>query len=255
MAQPSRISEIKIEQPWPALRIFKKHWHWLWRTYYRDLGVQSLGDILRHHWLEARFDKTRDVHTEFRVPSEELDLGSAEIVQNAARYRGTPPYALQVALKRLSERLDGLDDHTIVDYGSGAGRVLLLAAEAGFGRAIGIELSDLLIETNLANIEKHKAKFPNETQFDILKEDATKFVPPADATVFFFFCPFSLEYFDRAMDCIRRSVRANPRPIFVMTYLNPGYRLGGLDLVGEVMAVETYSNILNPEAFLAGGPE
>ena len=215
-----------------------------------NLGLRGYGDVIRHFWTEWTFDRRHGVRTEYLIAADALDIPDPEARSHAERYRATPPYCVATSLAHLSARLGSLGDRTLVDYGSGAGRVMIVAAEAGVGRVIGLELSPELARQCDANLERYRARRGERTSFEVRVADATAFVPPADATIFYFFHPFSAEFFERAMDNIRASVRANPRVIYLKLFQTFRYTITDLDQIADVTGVQTYTNALRPEAFV-----
>ena len=92
----------------------------------------------------------------------------------------------------------------MVDYGAGAGRILVLGAEAGVGRAIGLAYSPELVAQARDNLARYNARTGTQTAFEVLRTDATRYLPPTDAQLFYFFNPFTGAAFARALDHIYR---------------------------------------------------
>ncbi|MBW2173575.1 MAG: class I SAM-dependent methyltransferase [Deltaproteobacteria bacterium] len=109
-------------------------------------------------------------------------------------------------------------EFTFIDYGSGKGRVLLLAAEYPFKRIIGVELSKKLHEIAQNNIKIWKCSNPKCTDIKLCHGDATQFKLPDDPLVIFFFAPFRGIVKDLVVSNIRESFNANPRPIHIVYY-------------------------------------
>ena len=217
-----------------------------------NLGLRSYRDLARYLWAEWRFDRRYGVRTEYLVPTAELGFSDAALQSGASRYRATPPHCVAVSLARLSEHLGGLGGHGMVDYGCGAGRVIILGAEAGLDRVTGLELSPPLVAQANDNLSRYRERSGSQCQFTVLEADATTYVPPAEMDIFYFFNPFSPDLFERTVDGIRTSVRAHPRPIYLLLFQTFRYQVNGLDLIGSVTGVQTYSNAAAPEVFLKG---
>jgi hypothetical protein len=81
------------------------------------------------------------------------------------------------------------EDSVFLDVGSGKGRVLVLAAEAGFKKAIGIEYAAELCDIAHVNIEKVRSRFSNTT-FELHEGDAIAFGLPKEVNVVYLFNPF-----------------------------------------------------------------
>ena len=97
----------------------------------------------------------------------------------AAEYRPTPP----LAFKRIMRALPvDPSEYTFIDYGSGKGRVLLMASTYGFHRVMGVEFSP-----DLCSVAARNTKDRN---IEIVCADATKYEPPRGNVVAFFYYPF-----------------------------------------------------------------
>lgn len=181
-------------------------------------------------WHESRFDRKFNVRTGFIVSSDNLDFGDPDIQDQAVRYRPTPPFTMIQGLKKL-RRLSGLDfaEEGFVDYGCGAGRVLVIAAESGFANVTGIELSPLLVETCKRNIEAYAATNRNST-LTVVKQNAMEYVPPPSASVFFFFVPFGADIYRKVMHRIRESIEEHPRIVYIVEI---GSKLRSFDFQDE----------------------
>lgn len=123
---------------------------------------------------------------------------------------------LDTALRSLSIR-PGQD--VFLDYGSGKGRVLCVAATHPFRRVIGIELQPELNRLAKQNLERSRAKLCCDS-IDIATVDATTYVVPPDVTVIFMYNPFKGAVLDAVLDQVHQSHTMNPREIAIM-YLFP----------------------------------
>jgi SAM-dependent methyltransferase len=97
-------------------------------------------------------------------------------------------------------------DKVFLDIGSGKGRALILAAEAGFKKVIGIEYANELNDMAYTNIEKVKNRFPN-TEFVLREGDALAFDIPEEVDVIYHFNTFD----ENAV----RSLMKKVKPVFV----------------------------------------
>ncbi|MBE3123286.1 MAG: class I SAM-dependent methyltransferase [Planctomycetes bacterium] len=108
-----------------------------------------------------------------------------------------------------------------LDYGSGLGRVLILAGEHPFRRILGVELSHELNVLAAANIRAARPKLTCR-DIELAEADATAFEVPPDVTVFYFYNPFKGQVLRQVLDQIESSVRRNPRQITIV-YKNPAH--------------------------------
>jgi len=80
-------------------------------------------------------------------------------------------------------------DKVFLDIGSGKGRALILAAEAGFRKVIGVEYAAELNDLAHTNIERVRNRFPN-TEFELQEGDALQYDIPEEVDVIYLFNPF-----------------------------------------------------------------
>lgn len=109
-------------------------------------------------------------------------------------------------------------DKVFLDIGSGKGRALVLAAEAGFKKVIGIEYASELNDIAYTNIETVKDRFPN-TEFDLQEGDALQFDIPSEVDVIYLFNPFDEEAVSGLMKKVKPAFDRS-KPIYLV-YVNP----------------------------------
>lgn len=110
---------------------------------------------------------------------------------------------------------DGRD--VFIDFGSGKGRVLVLAAMYPFRRVVGVDCASDVNETARHNIDSAR-RWMKCQHIDIVAIDAAAYEVPDDATVLYFANPFSGEILDRVLDNIKASLMRAPRPISVISH-------------------------------------
>jgi hypothetical protein len=102
-----------------------------------------------------------------------------------------------------------------LDFGSGKGRALLMAAQYPFRRIIGVEVSQVLSEAAHSNIARWTGQLACR-DIEVRTVDAARFSIPDDATVFYFYNPFhgaTLHAVFQEIDCSRRRA---PRRLWVV---------------------------------------
>ena len=99
-----------------------------------------------------------------------------------------------------------------MDYGSGLGRVLILAATYPFKKVIGIELVERFNVVAATNFEKCRNKLKCK-ELQLLTVDAASYRPPNDVTVFYFYNPFRYPVLKRVLDNIYDTLIENPRSV------------------------------------------
>lgn len=170
----------------------------LWRA---DQALREVADRLN----ERRFDHRHGVTTAGRRRHADPE---------ASGYQSVPE-------RRLAEILSALPvdpaTTTFVDLGCGRGRALLVAAERGFRRCVGVELDPGLAHQARDNARRFAGP---RAGIQVVDRDVVEFEWPAEPSAAFLFNPFGPETMRRVVANVERSLRESPRP-FVVAYLNP----------------------------------
>ena len=138
------------------------------------------------------------------------DLKHAEIYQGANYF----------LLEKLFSYLQSINaNNNIIDFGCGKGRVIAVAAYYGFNKITGIEFAQELCDIAKKNIIPFQVKFP-EKVFNVIHINAADYAIEDDIDVFFFFNPFNETIMLTVVKNILRSLKINPREVYVV-YINP----------------------------------
>lgn len=128
------------------------------------------------------------------------------------------------------ERYEPLDDQSIytimskwrvrpadslLDYGCGMGRVVVVACTRPFRRVIGVEVSPALCRIARANVSSAR-NMSQASSVEIVEADATEFDVPDDVTVLWFFNPFYGAVMAKVFARIQASLRRAPRRIVLV---------------------------------------
>jgi len=108
-----------------------------------------------------------------------------------------------------------------LDYGSGMGRVLIMAANYPFRKVISVELSPKLNRTALSNIQNIRKKLKCK-DIEVVQADASAYCLPPEVTVIYFYAPFSGETLNRVLDNVQNSLILEPRKLTIICR-NPYY--------------------------------
>jgi SAM-dependent methyltransferase len=127
-------------------------------------------------------------------------------------YVATDYATFDSALQHVSVR-PGED--VFVDFGSGKGRTILLAARHPFRRVIGVEFSQQLHEVASENV-RTALTADRSRDVELILADATQWKVPADATVLFFFNPFDGEILAKVCANIQQSLAEAPRKLTII---------------------------------------
>jgi methyltransferase family protein len=171
--------------------------------------VARRNEMRRTARADRTFDKERGVDTATWVRVPELDTDSSNR-KHAVRYQPSSVEEFTLLMDKLPV---DCSDFTFVDYGSGKGRVLMLAAAYPFRRILGVEFAESLNEVARQNIATLGA---DAARIETLLIDATKFDPPPEPVVLYFFNPFHGPAVDQVLRRIRSSLERTPRPAYLV---------------------------------------
>ena len=130
------------------------------------------------------------------------------------RYEPTPYEALD--LLRDAYPLAATD--TVVDFGSGKGRLPFYLAYTFRVRAIGVEMDGGFHEAALDNWINYSKKHHTRGSVQLIHDYAERFTIPSEANRFYFFNPFSVNVFRDVVSNIIASVERSPRPVDLILY-------------------------------------
>ena len=203
-------------------------------TFARKAFNRHKAEVLWHrlnNWEVRRFDNKLGVDTAGVLEPTELTVRTG-VAADGTAYVGTQPRLARWVLTELPHHRGA---YTFVDMGSGKGRVLLFAAQAGFRRAVGVEFAEELHATAAAN-----ARIASEHGLSIepVLGDAGTYGFPDEPLVVFFSNPFH----EPVMVCVIANLTASyerrRRPVVVvyqqMTVEFPAHRTSNLALLDAV---------------------
>lgn len=182
----------------------------LLRSYWGGRAISAY-----HGWL---FDRRFGVDTSGWI-SQPIPSSEASNPRLGSAYDGSIP----LHFNRIVENLNiSYEHYAFVDFGSGKGRVLLLAAAFPFRRVAGVEWSRELHDVARRNLDVYNGpRVCSEAECFCM--DARDFPIPEGKSVLYFFNPFKDEITARVLQNIRRSFEANPREI-ILLYMNPRFK-------------------------------
>ena len=176
-------------------------------------GAQHLIDLnvaLEDRW----FDFYYHVDTSTQI-EEQQQLGWPSDKVNH-HYLPIRPKCARRVLRDLP--LKSCREHTFIDFGSGKGRMLFLAAINGFRRVLGIELREELHLRALQNFQE--CRHMNGCVMDAVLMDAAEYDFPKENLVLFFFNPFGSEVMAKVLDKLSASLDLSFRDVWVILH-NP----------------------------------
>ena len=234
-----KISQIlrQVQRAWSILRLHGP------RKFAASLGQWVRGQFgapspERAQYLDKKAQADTEFDARFGVETGGVEhLYGLNIDSHNARfgtnYVASDPAEFQLAMSKVD--LD-LSLATFVDFGSGRGRALIMAALLPFRKIIGIEFAKELHDGGVANIAAAASHIGDPGRIQQILGDATKFAFPNEPLVLYFYNPFDAPIIAVVARNALASWRENPRPIWVV-YLNPIFGKEWLD-AGWVMGDE-----------------
>lgn len=193
-----------------------------WRNFAR-LAVKNIvaypaRTFRRADRAPSEFDQQFGIETQAPVGVSAMELDPrAESTKDANLYQPSDVSIFERAISRLA--ID-YREYTFVDYGSGKGRALILAAQKPFAEIIGVEFSRSLHDAAQQNIAQAQRASLACHRMRSICCDAAEFEPPQGPLVCYFYNPFGALMMRRVMDRLCLSLANAPRPALVV-YVNP----------------------------------
>jgi SAM-dependent methyltransferase len=163
-------------------------------------------------WLDRKYGlQTGELHEDLAA------LGArGEHLADATAYE-----AIQIPMFRAMLRAAGVDPgrHLFLDLGCGKGRALILAAERGFRRILGVEFAPRLYRLACWNVDAFRRLRPEAPPIAVHFGDAATYPIPREDAVLFFYHPFGERVMRRVAANIEASLGAARR--LVIIYRNP----------------------------------
>jgi SAM-dependent methyltransferase len=185
----------------------------------RERGVRHTGRVsalaVRGRWMAAA-DRRREAR--FGVSSEgSIALGELAIdSENRAvgfRYVPSPGLLVDALLFNIGEELGRF---SFVDFGSGKGRVLLVASHYPFREVVGVEFSPALHEIAEDNIRRYQSPARRCQNVRSVCADAATFALPEHDCVLYFNNPFAEPVFARVLGNIQAAHERSHRKLYVL---------------------------------------
>lgn len=179
---------------------------------FRNIARVGFFTTIQYVISDLLFDFKYRIDTINTKMLDELEIDSPNKA-HGRYYEGTNAYIFKTAFSHV--RIDA-PNSCFVDFGSGKGKAMFMAAERGFRKVIGVEFSIELVQICRKNLEIFKQKTKSKTQFEIIHLDAAEYEIPAEANLLFFSNPFDEALIAKVIDNILKSLEKFPREIVVM---------------------------------------
>ena len=194
----------------------KNPFRWLAGTLQAKGSMGTL-KVLWHTMLDSSWDFFHGTETLARIHPRNLDTNSSNKDQ-ATSYGATRARPLVQLLARLDLPREGC----FLDLGCGKGRAILIAANYGFKKVVGVDFSEPLCQIARKNLEAFGRRRKLKSEVVIVHADVVDYAIQPDETTFFLYDPFSSEVLSKVLENLRQSLAAHPREIWLI-YNSPSF--------------------------------
>jgi tetratricopeptide (TPR) repeat protein len=156
------------------------------------------------------FDRKNNIDTAGIVYQTDLRMNNKNQL-HAVYYQGSDSLLFNNALSSLKINFS---DYTFIDFGSGKGKALFLAASYPFKKIIGIEFSDVLSAVAQENIRRFK-----RDNIESLCMDAVAYKIPEESIVCYFYDPFDEYIMTKIIDNLRKTYHSCKKKILIVYYI------------------------------------
>lgn len=174
-------------------------------------------DDLRCDWIDAGFDRKYGTDTS-GIIDDMSELGvHTRHREHASGYQG-----IQIPVFRRIMADLGIEprEFVFVDFGSGKGRAVMMAAERQFAAAHGVEFSPVLHQLAQHNVSLFRRQNTGASPITLHCLDAADFDIPAGDLVCFFYNPFDANVMAKVLDKLAAAYVKGPRRMLI-AYRNP----------------------------------
>jgi hypothetical protein len=180
------------------------------------------------------FDLEHGVETSQRLHKSDLRVGS----RNWTYGTGYWPAPVQLIREVIAALPVEAADFIFIDFGSGKGRVLLVASEFPFARIIGIEYAPELHEVARRNLQNYRGETQKCGRIEAICQDMTVFHFPESPLVLFFYNPAS----EPVMRTMAAKITALSQKCWVV-YVTPCYDV--FETLNKVQETDKYAIYTN----------
>jgi SAM-dependent methyltransferase len=177
----------------------------------REKGLIDTAKVAVSVVLDSTFDWRYGTSTSGKVNSDQLGVTGGNQI-HAKRYGATKVRPLLALLKSLDVATNGV----FVDFGSGKGRALMVAALYGFRRIVGVEFSPQLHEAARRNVEIFLGRTGLPAKIDLVLGDVAAYPIAADQNVFYMYNPFDDVVMAQVLANLRESIERSPRKVWLI---------------------------------------
>lgn len=179
--------------------------NWAYRSVSRR-GILRTGKVAGSVLIDYTFDFWYGTETMNWVALEDLGANG----EHAVSYRATKAGPL----RKLIRKLDLPRDCAFVDLGSGKGRTLLIAAQLGFEKVVGVEFSPRLCAIARKNVDILRRQIRITSYIEVINEDVARFKLTPERSVYYAYNPFDETVLASFVANLYISLKRFPRPVW-----------------------------------------
>jgi hypothetical protein len=167
------------------------------------------------------FDQSTGLDTGGFIHGSQLRSGHPHDKYSVSYY-GSAPSLVQAILGHWLDTppLRPIEEYTFIDFGSGKGRVVLIASTLPFRKSIGIELNPALHAIAAKNMKLWQAMGRSVCPMQALCQEATEFQFPETPCLVYLFNPFTFQVIAKLLDRIAETFADRPGQLDLL-YVNP----------------------------------
>lgn len=162
--------------------------------------------LLHRHFANIKYDSYYNINTRG------LRKWDKKGVYNRTE---STPYQ---ALKDFVEAYKINSESQLVDFGSGKGRIMIYLHDKLNIPVTGIEINQLSFEECQSNINSYSDKMDKKNDIKVVNEYAENYPIGEKDNIFFFFNPFNVDIFDKALYNIINNVNKYNKEVDVILY-------------------------------------
>jgi hypothetical protein len=187
------------------------------------IRTQGLAESARYGWYRLNDDYQlwrfgiKGIIKETTANLTQQQIGVAN--KDCHEHHPTPSFFIFRSL--MNRIIKPQETDVLLDYGSGLGCAILMAATYRFKRCIGVEYSKELNARAINTVQRARGKLLcQDIQF--VAADASLYDVPDDVTVIYAYNPFSGDILRNACNRVTESLARRPRRLRILYYL-PGH--------------------------------
>ncbi len=173
-------------------------------------------EVRRRQKKEKAFDIENSVDTSSNVIVDDLDV-EKEISKHCVHYEPTRVWLFEEIFANISV---DYKEYTMIDVGSGKGRVLILASKFPFKQIIGVEISKILHKIAIKNIEIHSNKSKISKKIILICKNIDQYDIPNDNVLLFLYNPFDAFFMKNILNNLKKHHETTGKKI-ILIYVNP----------------------------------